>query len=84
VIGNECLEHRMAVDMIWPMEHGVFRARPEGKPSGEDDQQTLIKTGNYVDSRLHMLLQEKVQDSPITLEIARKIKENYAFVSSPT
>ena len=47
----------MAVDMIWPMEHGVFRARPEGKPSGEDDQQTLIKTGNYVDSRLHMLLQ---------------------------
>jgi hypothetical protein len=66
------------------MAHGVFRARPEGKPSGKDDQQTLIKTGNYVDSRWHMLLQEKVQDSPITLKMARKIKEQYAFVSSPT
>ena len=179
VIGDECLEHRMAVDMIWPMEHGVFRARPEDKPKGEDDreaeaiqhlvsyvielaeanpnrdiravigcparasaedrealvesvsglvthamvasepflvaygldlfnnaliidigagtldlcrmhgtipgeddQRTQIKAGNYVDSRFHMLLQEKVQDSPITLEMARKIKEKYAFVSS--
>ena len=24
VIGDECLENRMAVDMIWPLEHGVF------------------------------------------------------------
>jgi rod shape-determining protein MreB and related proteins len=181
VIGDECLEHRMAVDMIWPLEHGVFRHRPsaddesvdgedreaeaiehlvsyiielaEARPNqeiravigcparatdddrkaltdavsgfvkyamvasepflvaygldlfnnalivdigagtldlcrmhgtipSEEDQRTLIKAGNYVDSRFHMLLQEKVQDSPITLEMARRIKEKYAFVSS--
>ena len=183
VIGDECLENRMAVDMIWPLEHGVFRHRsdpdaetegPDGEDReaeavhhmvtyiieladaspnqeiravigcparatdedrkaltdavdglvkyamvasepflvaygldlfnnaliidigagtldlcrmhgtipGEDDQRTLLKAGNYIDSRFHMLLQEKVQDSPITLEMARRIKEQYAFVSS--
>jgi rod shape-determining protein MreB len=39
VIGDECLEHRMAVDMIWPMEHGVFRARPEEEPKGAEDRE---------------------------------------------
>lgn len=184
VIGDECLRNRMAVDMIWPLEHGVFRHRPsaaneesgveeggnreaeaiqhlvsyvielaEAHPNqeirvvigcparatpedrkaltdavdglvkyamvasepflvayglelfnnaliidigagtldlcrmhgtipGEDDQRTLLKAGNYIDSRFHMLLQEKVQDSPITLEMARQIKERFAFVSS--
>jgi rod shape-determining protein MreB len=180
VIGDECLENRMAVDMIWPLEHGVFRHRPGDDEEGdgedreaeavehlvtyivqlaeahpnqeiravigcparasdddrkaltdavsglvkyamvasepflvaygldlfnnaliidigagtldlcrmhgtipsEEDQRTLIKAGNYIDSRFHMLLQEKVQDSPITLEMARRIKEQYAFVSS--
>jgi rod shape-determining protein MreB len=181
VIGDECLDNRMAVDMIWPLEHGVFRHRPAEEEEGtdgedreaeavehlvtyiielaeahpnqeiravigcparaseedrkaltdavagrvkfamvasepflvaygldlfnnaliidigagtldlcrmhgtipaEEDQRTLIKAGNYVDSRFHMLLQEKVQDSPITLEMARRIKEQYAFVSS--
>jgi rod shape-determining protein MreB len=53
-----------------------------GTIPGEEDQRTLLKAGNYVDSRFHMLLQEKVQDSPITLEMARRIKEQYAFVSS--
>lgn len=180
VIGDECLDNRMAVDMIWPLEHGVFRhrategeeiegedregeavehlvsyivelaeahpnqeiravigcparatdddrkaltdavsglvkyamvasepflvaygldlfnnaliidigagtldlCRMHGTIPAEEDQRTLIKAGNYIDSRFHMLLQEKVQDSPITLEMARRIKEQYAFVSS--
>jgi len=182
VIGDECLENRMAVDMIWPLEHGVFRHRPSdeeeaatpesdreaeamqhlvsyivdmaeanpgqeiraviGSPAratvedraalteavkglvqvsmvasepflvayglelfnnaliidigagtldlccmhgtipGEEDQRTLLKAGNSVDARFHMLLQEKVNDSPVTLEMARRIKEQYAFVSS--
>ncbi len=181
VIGEECLENRMAVDMIWPLEHGVFRRgaqsdekgaasddrnseaiqhlvsyiidlaepRPDqeirvvmgcparasaedrqaltdsvkGKVSyslvasepflvaygldlfnnamvvdigagtldlcrmhgtipSEEDQRTLLKAGNYIDNRFHMLLQEKVSDSPITLEMARRIKEEFAFVSS--
>ena len=182
VIGEECLANRMAVDMIWPLEHGVFRYRPSdeeetpepdnireaeavqhlvsyileladrqkgqevravvgcparasaedrqalldafsgkldyaliasepflvaygldlfnnaliidigagtldlcrmhGTIPGEVDQRTLLKAGNFVDSRFHMLLQEKVNDSPITLDMARRIKEQYAFVSS--
>ena len=181
VIGDECLENRMAVDMIWPLEHGVFRHRAADENDGTDDedreaeaiehlvtyiieqaeanpdqeirvvigcparaseedrkalidavsglvkfatvasepflvaygldlfnnaliidigagtldlcrmhgtiptdedQRTLNKAGNYIDSRFHMLLQEKVQDSPITLEMARRIKEQYAFVIS--
>ncbi len=181
VIGQECLRNRMAVDMIWPLEHGVFRYRPtaDEEPSSrsvretqavehlvtcvlgltecrdgqeiravigaparstvedrqilrdafrgkvasaivasepfmvaygldmfnnaliidigagsldmcrmhgtipsDDDQRTLLKAGSYIDSRFHMLLQEKVKDSPITIEMARRIKEEYAFVSS--
>jgi rod shape-determining protein MreB len=53
-----------------------------GTIPGEEDQRTLLKAGNYVDARFHMLLQEKVTDSPVTLEMARRIKEQYAFVSS--
>lgn len=183
VIGDECLQNRMAVDMVWPLEHGVFRhrlsagddeeteaedsreaeavhhlvsyimelsehregqevravigcpgrasvedrqalieavkdkvdfaliasepflvaygldlfnnaliidigagtldlCRMHGTIPGEEDQRTLLKAGNYIDSRFHMLLQEKVQDSPLTLDMARRIKEQYAFVSS--
>ena len=53
-----------------------------GTIPGEEDQRTLLKAGNYVDSRFHMLLQEHVKDSPVTLEMSRRIKEQYAFVSS--
>jgi rod shape-determining protein MreB len=56
--------------------------RMHGTIPSEEDQRTLLKAGNYIDSRFHMLLQEKVKDSPITLEMACKIKEKYAFVSS--
>jgi len=182
VIGEECLRARMAVDMIWPLEHGVFRHRPtaeegerpgsrtreaeavdhlitylldlsqpaegqeiraivgcpacasaedrqalteafrgkvdyclvasepflvaygldmfnnslvidigagtldlcrmHGTIPGDEDQRTLLKAGNYVDSRFHMLLQQKIKDSPISLDMARRIKEQSAFVSS--
>ena len=56
--------------------------RMHGTIPSEQDQRTLLKAGNYIDSRFHMLLQKKVQDSPITLEMARRIKEQHAFVSS--
>ncbi len=56
--------------------------RMHGTIPSDDDQRTLLKAGSYIDSRFHMLLQEKVKDSPITIEMARRIKEEYAFVSS--
>ena len=40
VIGEECLSNRMAVDMVWPLEHGVFRHHP----GGEDEEEG--KEGN--------------------------------------
>jgi len=56
--------------------------RMHGTIPADEDQKTLIKAGDYIDSRFHMLLQEKVKESPVTVEMARKIKEQYAFVSS--
>jgi hypothetical protein len=46
VIGNECLENRMAVDMICPLEHGVFRHRSsadEETVDGEDLEAEAIE-----------------------------------------
>lgn len=56
--------------------------RMHGTIPSDDDQRTLAKAGNFIDNRFHMLLQEKIKDSPITLDMARRIKEQYAFVSS--
>jgi len=56
--------------------------RMHGTIPSDEDQRTLAKAGNYIDSRFHMLLQERIKDSPVTLEMARRIKEQFAFVSS--
>jgi hypothetical protein len=41
----------------------------------EDDQRTLLKAGNFVDSRFHMILQEKIKDSPL------RRRQNIIFTS---
>ena len=58
--------------------------RMHGTIPGEEDQRTLYKAGNYIDENFHSLLQEKVKDSPISLHMARSIKERDAFVSPIT
>jgi|SaaInl8_200m_RNA_FD_contig_61_1250168_length_2080_multi_2_in_0_out_0_3 rod shape-determining protein MreB and related proteins len=58
--------------------------RMHGTIPEEADQRTLYEAGNYVDERVHSLLQEKVKDSPISRHFARAIKERYAFVSPIT
>ena len=42
VIGEECLVNRMAVDMIWPLEHGVFRHRPDGEDDVDDREAEAV------------------------------------------
>ena len=37
VIGEECLVNRMAVDMIWPLDQGVFRYQPSQEEDGESN-----------------------------------------------
>tara|TARA_B100001123_G_scaffold257701_1_gene287318 strand:- start:1059 stop:2168 length:1110 start_codon:yes stop_codon:yes gene_type:complete len=58
--------------------------RMHGTIPSDEDQRTLYEAGNYVDERFHSLLQEKVQDSPISRHLARSLKERYAFVSPIT
>ncbi len=58
--------------------------RMHGTIPEEADQRTLYEAGSFIDEKFHALLQEKVQDSPISKHLARSIKERYAFVSPIT
>ena len=58
--------------------------RMHGTIPEDEDQRTLYKAGSFLDEKFHGLLQEKVKDSPISLNQARSIKERYAFVSPIT
>ena len=58
--------------------------RMHGTIPDDEDQRTLYKAGNFIDEQFHALLQEKIQDSPISRHLATAIKERYAFVSPIT
>lgn len=58
--------------------------RMHGTIPEDEDQRTLYKAGNYVDEQFHDLLQDKIQDLPISRHLANSIKERYAFVSPIT
>ncbi len=58
--------------------------RMHGTIPDDADQRTLYKAGNFIDDQFHALLQEKIQDSPISRHLATSIKERYAFVSPIT
>lgn len=58
--------------------------RMHGTIPDDTDQRTLYKAGNFIDNQFHALLQEKIQDSPISRHLATSIKERYAFVSPIT
>lgn len=58
--------------------------RMHGTIPTDEDQRTLYKAGNFIDDQFHKILQEKVQDSPISRHLANSIKERYSFVSPIT
>ena len=58
--------------------------RMHGTIPEDADQRTLYKAGNFIDDQFHALLQEKIQDSPISRHLATSIKERYSFVSPIT
>jgi rod shape-determining protein MreB len=58
--------------------------RMHGTIPEDEDQRTLYKAGNYVSEQFHDLLQDKIQDLPISRHLANSIKERYAFVSPIT
>ncbi|MBF0308763.1 MAG: rod shape-determining protein [Magnetococcales bacterium] len=51
-------------------------------PSG-DEQVTVLKAGNYIDLVLENLIRENYPTVQMTNNLARKIKEQYAFVGVP-
>lgn len=57
--------------------------RMHGTIPGNDDQKTLYKAGNYIDQQLLDLISKKFPNARITIDIARKIKEEYAFTGAP-
>jgi rod shape-determining protein MreB len=57
--------------------------RMHGTIPGNDDQKTLFKSGNYIDQQLLDSLSKKFPNARVTIDIARKIKEEYAFIGAP-
>ncbi|MGN7612216.1 MamK family actin-like protein [Magnetococcales bacterium HHB-1] len=51
-----------------------------GTIPGPEEQVTLLKAGNYIDFVLENLILEKYPDVQMTGTVARKLKEEYAFV----
>jgi len=54
--------------------------RMSGTIPEENDQKTLFIAGNKIDKIFYELMKDKVPGIHITLNLARKIKEEYAFV----
>ena len=54
--------------------------RMSGTIPDKTDQKTLYIAGNEIDKEFYRLMKEKVSGIHITLNLARKIKEEYAFV----
>lgn len=54
--------------------------RMHGTVPEEDDQRTLNIAGNEIDKRLYELMKERYHGIQITTNMARKIKEEYAYV----
>ncbi len=55
----------------------------KGTIPGPDEQITLMKAGNHVDSFLAAAIKESYPEVQITTQLAQKIKDQYGFVGSP-
>ncbi|MBF0339553.1 MAG: rod shape-determining protein [Magnetococcales bacterium] len=54
-----------------------------GTIPGVNEQVTVLKAGNYIDLVLENLIRENHSNVQMTNNLARKIKEQYAFVGEP-
>ncbi|MBF0110521.1 MAG: rod shape-determining protein [Magnetococcales bacterium] len=55
----------------------------KGTIPGVDEQVTVLKAGNYIDLVLENLIRETYPNVQMTNNLARKIKEQHAFVGTP-
>ncbi len=56
--------------------------RMHGTLPDENDQKTLEKAGNHIDSVFRDLLKIKMPKARLSLELARELKEKYSFVGA--
>jgi rod shape-determining protein MreB and related proteins len=54
-----------------------------GSMPGDDDQRTLATAGDYIDEKLLEALKERYPKSSVTLNMARRFKEQFSFVGEP-
>ncbi len=71
------LEHTLVVDIG---AGTTDMCRVHGTLPGVDDQISTNKAGNYIDREFVRLIQDSYTDVRVTLEMARKWKEQYSFV----
>ncbi|MDH4322070.1 MAG: MamK family actin-like protein [Desulfobulbaceae bacterium] len=48
-----------------------------------DDQITFLKGGDFIDDRLQTAISQQYPETQVTMNLARMIKESYAFVGPP-
>jgi rod shape-determining protein MreB len=51
-----------------------------GSVPGDDDQRTLLSAGDYLDQKLLDAIKERYPKSSITLNMARRFKEQFSFI----
>lgn len=73
------LEHTLVVDIG---AGTTDLCRVHGTFPGTDDQISTNKAGNYIDREFVRLIQDSYTDVRVTLEMARKWKEQYSFVGN--
>ena len=76
--GLEILDQALVIDIG---AGTVDLCRLHGTLPEEQDQITLDEAGDYVDDKLSELIQKKYAKAQFTINMVRKLKERYGFVS---
>jgi len=76
--GLEILDQALVIDIG---AGTVDLCRLHGTLPEEQDQITLDEAGDYVDDKLSELIQKKYATAQFTINMVRKLKERYGFVS---
>ena len=79
--GQNALDNAMVIDIgAGTVDFCIMH----GTMPDEEDQRTLVTAGDYIDSQLRELLQERHAEADWPLSMVRRIKEQHSFVGTPT
>jgi len=78
--GLNALSNAMVIDIgAGTMDFCILR----GTLPAEEDQRTILTAGDHIDAHLETILRERYPDADFTLNMVRRIKEQYSFVGQP-